>query len=67
MHNFPFIVWEKSENKKHKKRIEELYEMKNITYISTPRPRVKRGGGAAIAVYSKGLQCQNLAFIFKNH
>ena len=25
-------------------------EMKNIKYISTPRPSAKRGGGAAIAV-----------------
>ena len=42
-------VWEKMENKKHKKRIEELLEIKNISYISTPRPGAKRGGGAAIA------------------
>ena len=42
-------VWEKMENKKHKKRIEEMFEMKSISYISTPRPGAKRGGGAAIA------------------
>ena len=42
-------VWEKSESPKHKKKIEEMLELKNISYISTPRPGVKRGGGAAIA------------------
>ena len=45
-------VWEKSENKKHKKRIEEMLEMSGIEYISTPRPGAKRGGGAAIAIKS---------------
>ena len=45
-------VWEKSENKKHQQKIEEMLEMANIHYISTPRPGVKRGGGAAIAVNS---------------
>ena len=42
-------VWEKNENKKHKRKIEELLEMKQISYISTPRSGAKRGGGAAIA------------------
>ena len=42
-------VWEKSQNKKHQKQIEKMLEMENISYISTPRPGVKRGGGAAIA------------------
>ena len=37
-------VWEKSENKKHQNRIEELLEMKGYQYISTPRPGVRRGG-----------------------
>ena len=45
-------IWGKSESKKHKKRLEELLEMENIQYISTPRPGVKRGGGAAIAINS---------------
>ena len=45
-------VWEKSENKKHQRKIEELLEMKQISYISTPRPGAKRGGGAAIAFSS---------------
>ena len=41
-------VWEKLENKKHQLKLEELYEMKGLKYISTPRPGKKRGGGAAI-------------------
>ena len=43
-------VWEKSENKKHQFKLEELLELKGIKYISTPRPGAQRGGGAAIAV-----------------
>ena len=43
-------VWEKKDNKKHQLRIEELFEMKGIKYISTPRPGAQRGGGTAIAV-----------------
>ena len=42
-------VWEKSENKKHQAKIEEILEMRGILYISTPRPGAKRGGGAGIA------------------
>ena len=41
-------VWEKSESKKHKRRIEHLLEMKQISYISTPRPGAKRGGGLVL-------------------
>ena len=43
-------VWEKLENKKHQFRLEELFEMNGIKYISTPHPGAQRGGGAAIAV-----------------
>ena len=43
-------VWEKQENKKHKQKIVEMLEMSNISYISTPRPGAKRGGGAGIAI-----------------
>ena len=42
-------VWEKKENVQHQSAIEEMLEMKGISYISTPRPGVKRGGGTAIA------------------
>ena len=41
-------VWERRENLKHKNKIEEVFEMKNMSYFSTPRPGNKRGGGTAI-------------------
>ena len=40
---------EKSEIKKHQAKIEEILEVKGISYISTPRPGAKHGGGAGIA------------------
>ena len=43
-------IWEKKEDKKHQNRIEELFELGGIKYISTPRPGAQRGGGVAIAV-----------------
>ena len=46
-------VWEKKENLKHQSRIEEMLEMKGISYISTPRPGYKCGGGSAIAACPK--------------
>ena len=46
-------VWEKKENKKHQGAIEHLLEMKGISYISTPRPGARRGGGTAIAANPK--------------
>ena len=53
-------ILEKSQCKKHKQKIEELLEMKNIQYISTPRPGAKRGGGAAIATHSDKFQVSKL-------
>ena len=35
------------QKKQHQKKIQNLIEMKGISYISTPRPN-KRGGGSAI-------------------
>ena len=43
-------IWTKSENRRHQFKIEELYEMKELKYISTPRPGARRGGGVAIVV-----------------
>ena len=40
-------VWEKKESTQHKEKLEELLELKNIKYSSTPRQGTKRGGGAA--------------------
>ena len=41
-------VWEKSENRKHQKAIEEMLELKGLKYVSTPRPGARRGGGTAL-------------------
>ena len=43
-------IWQRSENKKHQKNIEERFELRGLKYISTPRPGTRRGGGAAIVV-----------------
>ena len=40
-------VWEKKEKKAHRFKIDELFHMGGISYISTPRPG-RRGGGSAI-------------------
>ena len=41
-------VWEKEDDKFHRLNIEINLEMKGLKYISTPRGRHKRGGGAAL-------------------
>ena len=41
-------IWEKADNKKLQNKLQELFEMKGLLYISTPRPGLKRGGGVAI-------------------
>ena len=53
-------VWEKSENKKHQLKIEELLELKGLKYISTPRPGARRGGGAAIVVNTESFSISKL-------
>ena len=53
-------VWEKAENKKHKQKIESMLEIKGISYISTPRPGKKRGGGAGICVNTEHFQISKL-------
>ena len=53
-------VWEKSENKKHQYKIEEMLELNGISYISTPRPGAKRGGGAGIALNPKNFSLSKL-------
>ena len=47
-------IWEKLEKKKHQQKIEELFELKGIKYVSNPPRNGKRGGGAALAV---NLEC----------
>ena len=41
-------IWTKADNNKHQNKLHELFEMKGLLYISTPRPGLKRGGGVAI-------------------
>ena len=53
-------VLEKSENKKHQFKIEELFELKGMKYISTPRPGTRRGGGAAIVVNTEKFSISKL-------
>ena len=40
-------VWESKEKKAHKSKLDEMFHMDGISYISTPRPG-RRGGGSAI-------------------
>ena len=49
-------VWEKKENKKHRKKLETMFEMRGIEYISTP-VRVGKGEGEQL------LLCQVIIFI----
>jgi hypothetical protein len=53
-------VWEKKESKRHQHSIEEIMEMKDIKYISTPRPGGRRGGGVGIAYSEKHFQVSKL-------
>ena len=53
-------VWQKQENKKHQEKIEKMFEISGIKYISTPRPGTKRGGGAAIAVRTQNFTISKL-------
>ena len=53
-------VWEKRENKKHQDKLEEMFQISGIKYISTPRPGAKRGGGAAIAVREQNFNISKL-------
>ena len=43
-------IWEKLEKKNHQLKIEELFHLKGIEYMSNPRRNGKRGGGVALAV-----------------
>ena len=50
-------VWENKEKKAHRRKIDDLFQMDGITYISTPRPN-RRGGGSAIT-------CDDVNFFIK--
>ena len=51
-------IWEKSENKAHKLKIETMMEMEGLKYISTPRPR--GWGGAAIIANQKYFKLEKI-------
>ena len=60
-------VWQKSENKKHQFKIEELLELKGLKYISTPRPGTRRGGGAALVVDTENFSISKLNISIPNN
>ena len=53
-------VWEGAENLKHKAEIEAMLELEGLKYFSTPRPRGKRGGGAAVIGNTEKFNFQKL-------
>ena len=52
-------IWEKEESKEHQDKLEEMFELKGLAYISNPR-KVKRGGGAAIIANTRFCTIQKL-------
>ena len=65
--SFLVEIWQKTESKKHQFKIEELFEMRGIKYISTPRPGNRRGGGAAIAANSENFTLTKLNIFIPNN
>ena len=53
-------IWQKYENKRHQFKIEELYDMKGLKYISSARPGNKRGGRAALVVNTERFSISKL-------
>ena len=53
-------IFENANNKRHKDEIEKMLELEGFKYFSTPRPRGKRGGGAAIIVSLEKFKVQKL-------
>ena len=58
--------WDDEENTSHKLKIEKMHKEKGISYISTPRPPMKRGGGAAIATNLKFFSMTKCNIIIPN-
>ena len=44
-------IWLEEENKEHCKAIEEMYQMRNISFVNKPRP-TKRGEGVGFITQS---------------
>ena len=36
-------IWLKEDNEEHRKKIEEIYQMKNVSFLNNPRTSKKRG------------------------
>ena len=53
-------IFEKTGSKKQKDEIEKMLEMEGFKYFSTPRPKGKRGGGAAIIVNTKNFKVEKI-------
>ena len=53
-------IFEKADSKKQKNEIEKMFELDGLKYFSTPRPRGKRGGGAAILVSTAKFKVEKL-------
>ena len=53
-------IWTKSEKKSHQYKLEELFELKGLKYISTPRSGTRRGGGVAILVNTEKFSISKL-------
>ena len=60
-------IWQKTENRKHQFKLEELFEMRGMKYISTPRPGARRGGGAAIVVNTETFSISKLNISIPNN
>ena len=45
-------VWGNKEDKKHQHKLEDMFEISGISYVSTPRPG-RRGGNSAISCNNK--------------
>ena len=60
-------VWEKAEDRKHKAELVTMFELQGLKYFSTPRPRGKRGGGAAIICNTDKFHIEKLDIQIPHH
>ena len=60
-------IWEKSENLKHRSEVEKMLELDGLKYFSTPRPRGKRGGGAAVIGNTERFDFEKLSIQIPSH
>ena len=48
-------VWEKKEKKSHKNKIDEMFHMDGISYISTPRPGRRVGAVPSLVMMNSSI------------